>query len=139
LVSSERKPLVRKVVAAFPGTCLQSRVIGNSDLPDTGFVLPKDLFPLVFEFGTRIVREFLADSRVSMRNWAAPEECGRECDVYGTQSAAVLSAARAGKAGTGRCEKIDFLLMRDLQSTKLRARIPSKRLLRFRYTFRIKN
>jgi hypothetical protein len=40
---------------------------------------------------------------------------------------------------SGRCEKIDFQLTSDLQSKKLRARIPSKRLLRLGCTFRIKN
>jgi hypothetical protein len=40
---------------------------------------------------------------------------------------------------TGGCEKIGFPLMSDLQSKKLRARMPSERLLWLGYTFRIKN
>jgi hypothetical protein len=39
---------------------------------------------------------------------------------------------------SGGCEKIGFPLMSDLQSKKLRARMPSERLLRLGYTFRIK-
>jgi hypothetical protein len=40
---------------------------------------------------------------------------------------------------SGGCEKIGFRRTSDLQSKKLRARMPSERLLRLRCTFRIKN
>jgi hypothetical protein len=40
---------------------------------------------------------------------------------------------------SGGCEKIGFRLTSDLQSKQLRARMPSKRLLRLGCTFRIKN
>jgi hypothetical protein len=40
---------------------------------------------------------------------------------------------------TGGCEKIDFPVTSDPESEKLRVRMPSKRLLRSRHTFPIKN
>ena len=58
---------------------------------------------------------------------------GRLTDVF------LVGLHRAVNVPSGGCEKIDFSLTSDPESEKLRARMPSKRLLRLRYTFPVKN